>query len=294
MGDEQGGHRILHRLVVDAEHEGAEHGPQLGLLGVEQLAGRRLVGRLGRDADLDALDEAQQTERAERIGLLVDDHRFVAGEDRQELARHQLPPIDLAVVERRRRRRRIRDVDPFDAVEFDDLAAGDPARLLLARHILGEFRVDDLVTDRADQTRRRPPRLGDERGTFGEVGLPGVALGHLPTTRPEEGPDRLDHLLVPPKRHVHHLGDRLACDVVLGRPEAAAHDDGVAASQRRAQGEHDALPVVADLGLEVRVDADHRQVLTDPRRVRVDDLAEEQLGADGDDFTPHGAGASRR
>ena len=32
---------------------------------------------------------------------------------------------------------------------------------------------------------------------------------------------------------------------------------------------------------------DQRQLLADPRRVGVDDLAEQQLGADGDDLTAH-------
>ena len=38
--------------------------------------------------------------------------------------------------------------------------------------------------------------------------------------------------------------------------------------------------IVADLGLEVRIDAGQRQLLADPGRIAVDDLAEQQLGAD--------------
>ena len=45
--------------------------------------------------------------------------------------------------------------------------------------------------------------------------------------------------------------------------------------------------VVADLAVLHRVDADGRELLTDPRGVRVDDLAEQQLGADRQDVSSH-------
>ena len=57
-------------------------------------------------------------------------------------------------------------------------------------------------------------------------------------------------------------------------------------SARRIDGD-DAPEVVPDLGLEVRVDAGERQLLADPGRVAVDDLAEQQLGAYGDDLAAH-------
>ena len=50
----------------------------------------------------------------------------------------------------------------------------------------------------------------------------------------------------------------------------------------------DAIPVVADLRLEVGVDAGQRELLTDPRRVGVDYLPEQKLGAYGHDLTAHG------
>ena len=53
----------------------------------------------------------------------------------------------------------------------------------------------------------------------------------------------------------HDLGDALAGDVVVRRTEAAAHDHRVAALESEAERRHDAGQVVADLGLEVRVDA---------------------------------------
>ena len=60
-----------------------------------------------------------------------------------------------------------------------------------------------------------------------------------------------------------------------------------ASPEREAQRVDDPGQVVAHLHLEVRVDARRGQLLADPRRVGVDDLAEQQLGADGDDLTAH-------
>ena len=93
--------------------------------------------------------------------------------------------------------------------------------------------------------------------------------------------------LVADERHAHDLGDRLARDVVLRRAEPAATITASLRSRADLQRLDDAVEVVADLGLEVRVDAGQRELLADPRRVGVDDLAEQQLGADGDDFTAH-------
>ena len=42
-----------------------------------------------------------------------------------------------------------------------------------------------------------------------------------------------------------------------------------------------------DVDVEVRSDADGGELLTDPRRVRVDYLPEEQLGSDGNHFAAH-------
>ena len=64
----------------------------------------------------------------------------------------------------------------------------------------------------------------------------------------------------------------------MGRPEAAADDHGVGVLEHPAQLGGDPADVVADLDLEQRVDAVGGEVLPEPRRVGVDDLAEQQLG----------------
>src|SRR5204863_5644580 len=90
-----------------------------------------------------------------------------------------------------------------------------------------------------------------------------------------------------PHLDAHDAGDHVAGDVVLGGAQPAAADHGVAALQRLADAGLDAREVVADLDLEVGVDAGQRQLLADPGRVAVDDDAEQQLGADGDNLTAH-------
>ena len=45
--------------------------------------------------------------------------------------------------------------------------------------------------------------------------------------------------------------------------------------------------VVADLAVLHRVDPDRSELLADPRGVGVDDLAEQQLGADREDVSSH-------
>ena len=79
----------------------------------------------------------------------------------------------------------------------------------------------------------------------------------------------------------HHGGDRVAGQVVVGRAEPATDQHGVGVGEQVAEHALDPGCVVADLHLEVRGDAVGRQLLADPRRVGVDDLSEQQLGADG-------------
>ena len=99
--------------------------------------------------------------------------------------------------------------------------------------------------------------------------------------------DLVGDRLVAPHLDAHDAGDDVAGDVVLGGAQPAAADDGVAALQALADAGLDAREVVADLDLEVGVDAGQRQLLPDPRRVAVDDDAEQQLGADGNDLATH-------
>jgi len=67
----------------------------------------------------------------------------------------------------------------------------------------------------------------------------------------------------------------------------AGHQDDVGPRDRQPQSLLDARGVVADSLLKVDVDADLSQPLRQVGRVGVDDLAEEQLGTNGDDLCTH-------
>ena len=174
------------------------------------------------------------------------------------------------------------------------LQVGGDGPLEHVGHLVGHAGdgVDHLVSHRADEPGGGPLGLGDDGGPFGHVGLAQIGVGHLPAPARRTWSGSLDHLVVAAQRDVHHLGDGLAGDVVLGGAEAAADDDPVAPGQGGPEGQHDALVVVPDRLVEVGGDPDGGQVLPQPRRVGVGDLAEQQLGADRHDLDPHAAQAA--
>ena len=104
---------------------------------------------------------------------------------------------------------------------------------------------------------------------------------------PEEPGDDVDDLLVADQLDAHDVGDGLAGDVVLGRPQAAADDDPVAAGQGGAKGQRDPLVVVPHRLVEVRRDPGRGQAVAQPGRVGVGDLAQQELGAHRHDLDPH-------
>src|SRR5690606_33366910 len=129
--------------------------------------------------------------------------------------------------------------------------------------------------------------VGDGRGAPGDEGLAHVVGRHAPAPGGEALEDAVGHLVVVLEGDAHDPGDGVAGDVVLGRPEPTADDHRGGAGQRELEGADDALEVVAhDLAVGV-VDAGQGQLLADPGRVGVDDLAEQQLGADRHDLTAH-------
>src|SRR5205085_10155125 len=74
-----------------------------------------------------------------------DRYILVGREYGQDVGRRLLVPIRFARIERRRRGRGIGYVEPFDAVDFGDLAARGEARRLLARHVIGVLDEDRLA-----------------------------------------------------------------------------------------------------------------------------------------------------
>ena len=277
-----GGDGVLHRLVVDPEDDVAEllldEGANERLLVDEQTRGVRGVVAARGESDLDALDAR---------GEEGDRHAPVARQGLEALA-HGLGETGLARPPRAQHP--TRDHRGLPRVALTGQEVGQDRAFEHVGHLVGHagHGVDHLLAYRADQSRRRAAGLGDDRGATGNVGLEQVVLGHRAPPRPEHRADCRHDLLVALEGHVHHLGERRAGDVVLSRPESAADDDRVAARERGAKRQHDALVVVADVLVEVRADPVRRELLAEPLRVRVGDLAEQQLRADRDDLNPHG------
>ena len=141
---------------------------------------------------------------------------------------------------------------------------------------------------------RGAARVGDGRRGGDEHRLLDVALGEGDAAGGEEGAELPLGVGVDEHLLAEHLRDRLAGEVVLGGAEAAGHDDDVGALERALDGVGEAVEVIADGGLVVEVEADGGQAGGDPLGVGVDDFAEEDLGADGDEFGAHDGQDSTR
>lgn len=79
-------------------------------------------------------------------------------------------------------------------------------------------------------------------------------------------------------------GDRLLAEVVVGGAETARRDDDVVARERLVERLAQAFGVVADRRVAVDVDPQLRQPPGDHLGVGVDDVAEQDLGSDTEDF----------
>ncbi len=81
-----------------------------------------------------------------------------------------------------------------------------------------------------------------------------------------------------------HCRDDLAREIVLGRADAAAGDDDIGAIQRAGNDLLHSRRIVADNRFKIEIDAERGQTLRHPRRIRVDDLSQQQLRPDRNDF----------
>ena len=271
-------HDGLHGVVVEPEDDVADEGPDPLLLLVEDGGDLGFGRGLGGDPHLESLPSARQ-ERDRRGTGLVEAPDLVV-----ELLGQ--PGLGLAPGPQRPAVDHRGDAGPGPEVRQDALGH----HLL---HLPGHpgDRVHDLALvgtgERADESGSRPRHRRVERGSHRYVGLEQVVVGHRAPAAAEHRPDPLDERLVPHELDAHHRGDGVAGDVVLGRPQSAADDDGVAAVEREAQHLDHAIEVVPDLRLVVAVDPHEGELLADPRRVRVDDLPQQELRAHRDHFTLH-------
>ena len=103
-----------------------------------------------------------------RVSILIS---LLAFQHRQQIERRVFHEIDVAGLQRVHRGLRVGHREPFDAIDLHHLAAGGPARRLLARHVvlvllIGhlhaglEFSLHEFERTGADLFRDRLARLG--------------------------------------------------------------------------------------------------------------------------------------
>ena len=104
---------------------------------------------------------------------------------------------------------------------------GQDAPLEHLGHLVGHAGdgVDHLVAERADEAGAVPITWGMMAAPTGTSAWRAVVGRHGAAREPKNAGDDVDDRLVAHQRDPHDLGDGLAGDVVLGRPEAAADDD---------------------------------------------------------------------
>ena len=112
------------------------------------------------------------------------------------------------------------------------------------------------------QARRRAVRVGQHLGAAGHHRLAAVDLGHRHAAPGKALADALDDRLVHVERDPERARHRVARHVVLGRTEAAGHDDQIRPHERALDHARELADVVGDDGLQAHVVADRVEALS--------------------------------
>jgi hypothetical protein len=152
----------------------------------------------------------------------------------------------------------------------------------LARH--AGHRHDPLALAPDVPARRRAERIRERACGRDEPGLLPVSFRHRRSAAGEPGSQLRLERRIDRRRFAERRGDRLAGEVVLGRAETAGGDDEVAPLDRSPERLGGPAEVVADGRHVHEVDPEARQPCGQIRRICVDDLTKEQLGADGQEL----------
>ena len=89
------------------------------------------------------------------------------------------------------------------------------------------------------------------------------------------------------KWYAGQVGERLSCEVISRRAEAAGCHNHIGPLAGLAKHEHVVGKLIADRRMEGDGHTDFQQALGEPLAVGVESLAGSQLVADGDDFGTH-------
>ena len=143
------------------------------------------------------------------------------------------------------------------------------------------------------QAGRRPARIGEHLRPLRVVGLTEIALRHRPAPPRPPFPQPIGVVLAEDHLAPGDLAHRLPGDVVLGGANAAGHHHCVGTADCDPDRIGDAGEIVADRLLVVGVDAPLGEGRPHGGGVRVDDLAEQELGPHRDDLDDHSASITR-
>ena len=140
-----------------------------------------------------------------------------------EVGNRVLPPVDLAVLQRRGGGRGVRHHLPFDAIDRDALAAGEPRTGLLARHIAGEFLEHGAVARDPFVAHEAHRPAADELGDLLErIGL-SDPLRHDESDLRAHLAERQQHFRERPLEHPFHGAVVGRAELLLDRLDQQSH-----------------------------------------------------------------------
>ena len=245
----------------------------VGLL-IDDLSGGGCIGRLGGDPHLQPLETGSEKGQRRVADLVEFGHarRQHLGETGFGLA----PGAQGAAGDRR-----------WVAAAAGQVAEHEPGEHLLHLPRHARDGVHDAVLGGQHQPGGGAGHHRNELSRRRLARLVEVVHRHATTAGAEHLDDALDHGGVLVERLLDEDTERFPREVVLGGAQPAAHDHCVGAVQCAAQRVDEAIEVVAHLGLKERIEPDEGQLLADPAGVSIDDLTQQQLGADRDHFNVH-------
>ena len=126
----------------------------------------------------------------------------------------------------------------------------------------------------------RAVRIVERTASSRELGLFAIVRPHRTSQRGKHRFHLRQRRRIEFRFEIERRADRLFREVVYRRPETARRDQTVGTLERASNRRRNPLGVIADCVRSANVDAVLCQPLCDKCRVRIDELAEQQLGTD--------------
>ena len=155
-------------------------------------------------------------------------------------------------------------------------------RLQLARRSWKKH--DEAVPDLHHLSGRSAVGIVENDAALNDQRLTAIHVGHREAAPRKPLAESLDNLRILDERHTQHVSQRIARNIVVGRPEAAGQDHEVDAVEGAAQVLGYLTAVVPDDGLRSQLDAEGSEPLGKEERVRVEARRAQQLAPDRKDL----------